>query len=452
LTQAIARARQLIEKGDLTGAETLAASIVSQRPGHVDATVALAAIAEKRGDLGRAVDLLRSALTGGSSDGPVQMNLCRTFRQMGRLGEARAAGEAAVDIGTVPEALVDLADVYMALGENDLSLETYERAIAKVPNFARAHLGLSHALMMKGDFHAGLIEYEWRYHLPNTQRLLPKFKQPQWNGMALSASRLFVLCEQGYGDCFQFARYLPLAAAKVKDLIVGVSAELKPVIERIPGPRAYYDRWETLPAFDFQITLSSLPFVMGTTLETIPASVPYLKADPTKVEAWRQRLAEKAQGRATVGLVWHGRPSNSINATRSAPLGALTPLLEMDQILPVSLQVGAGSEQLAQHPSRSRVFDAAPMLGDFGETAALMTALDHIVTIETAAAHLAGGLGRPTHIMLAHVADWRWLDRRDDSPWYPTVRLVRQEQAGDWHSVVRRIADELQTLRSHISQ
>jgi hypothetical protein len=332
------------------------------------------------------------------------------------------------------------------LGENDRALGLFERSVAKRPDLARAHLGLAHTLLMKGDFTPGWAEYEWRYRLPKTQSLLPKFQQPQWNGMPLSTSRLFVLCEQGYGDCFQFARYLPLAAARVRDLIVGVSAELKPIIERVQGPRAFYDRWETLPAFDFQITLSSLPFVLGTTIENIPANVPYLDADPVKVARWRERLAEMAGGRSTVGLVWHGRPSNAINASRSMPLDALTPIIEMDNILPVSLQIGAGSEQLAQHSGRSRVLDAAPLLSDFGETAALMTALDHVVTIETAAAHLAGALGRPAHVLLPRVADWRWLEGRSDSPWYPTLRLVRQEKDGDWADVVSRVAVYLESL------
>jgi tetratricopeptide (TPR) repeat protein len=447
VAQAIARAKELFEASDLPGAEAIAQSVLSQRPGHVDATQVLAAIAEKRGDLPRAVELLHGVLTGGSGDATVQMNLCRTLRQMGQLEDARLAGEAAVAIGTIPEALVDLADVYALLGENERALDCYERAIAKAPGIARAHLGLSHVLLMQGDFRTGWAEYEWRYRLPTTQSLLPKFKQPQWNGMRLKSSRLFVLCEQGYGDCFQFARYLPLVADRVHDLIVGVSAELKPVIERVAGPRAFYDRWETLPAFDFQITLSSLPHALGTTLETIPADVPYLQADPAKVASWRARLAEQANGRATVGLVWHGRPTNVLNRMRCIPLGALTPILEMQSICPVSLQVGAGSEQLAQHPARSRVFDASPSLSDFGETAALMTALDHVITIETAAAHLAGGLGRPAHVMLPRVADWRWLEKRSDSPWYPTLRLVRQDEHAEWGPVVRRVVDELRSLR-----
>ena len=446
VVQAIARARQLLEAGDLPAAEAIAQSVLSQRPNHIDASQILAAISEKRGDLGAAAQLLRSVLTGGSSDAAVHMNLCRTLRQMGSLEEARVAGEAAVEIGTIPQALVDLADVYVLLGDNQRALELFERAVAKVPDLARAHLGLAHALLMKGEFGPGWAEYEWRYRLPKTQSLLPKFKQPQWNGMKLANSRLFVLCEQGYGDCFQFARYLPLAAKRVRDLIVGVSTELKPIIERVEGPRVFYDRWEALPAFDFQITLSSLPHVLGTTMENIPANVPYLSADPQKVALWRTRLSEQAKGRATVGLVWHGRPSNAINAMRCVPLGALTPILDLDGVLPVSLQVGAGSEQLAQHPARSHVFDASPMLSDFGETAALMTALDHIVTIETAAAHLAGALGRTADVMLPCVADWRWLEGRSDSPWYPTLRLVRQERDGDWTNVVARIVANVDTL------
>ena len=441
VAQAVMRARQLLEGGDLEGAETIGRTILTQRAGHIDASQILAAVAEKRGDLTAAIQFLRAALSGGGGDATLQMNLCRTLRQAGDLDQAREAGEAAVAIGTIPEALVDLADVYALLGQNERARELFERAIALLPDLARAHLGLSHTLLMKGDFAPGWAEYEWRYRLPKTQDLLPKFKQPQWNGMTLSASRLFVLCEQGYGDCFQFARYLPIAAARVRDLIVGVSAELKPIIERVRGPSAFYDRWETLPPFEFQITLSSLPHALGTTLETIPAKIPYLDADPAKVAIWRARLAEKAGGRATVGLVWHGR---ILNASRCVPLGALTPIVEMDNILAVSLQVGAGSEQLAQYPLRPRVFDAAPLLGDFGETAALMTALDHVVSIDTSAAHLAGALGRPAHVVLPRVAEWRWLERGSDSPWYPTLQLVRQTKDGDWTSVIARVAADLE--------
>jgi Tfp pilus assembly protein PilF len=446
--QVVARARQLLEANDLAAAEGLAQRALAERPKQVEATQILAAVAVKRGDATRAIDILRAGLSGGPSDASLHMNLCRMYRQTGSLEAARIAGEQAVGMGNAAEAHADLADVYLNLGETDRALACFERAIAKTPDLPRAHLGLSHALLKKGEFRAGWAEYEWRYRLAGTRGLLPKFKQPQWNGMALAHSRLFVLCEQGYGDCFQFARYLPLAAARVREVIVGVSAELKPVIERVPGPRSFHSRWEQLPPFDFQITLSSMPFVFGTTIDSIPSRTPYLGADPEKVAAWRGRLAERAQGRATIGLVWHGRPANILNVSRSVPLRALTPVLQMEGILPVSLQVGAGSEELAVHPERERVFDAAPLLADFGETAALISALDHVVTIETAAAHLAGALARPTQIMLPRVADWRWLEHRNDSPWYPTATLVRQERDGDWDGVVTAIVAALRATTS----
>ncbi|MDZ4740386.1 MAG: glycosyltransferase, partial [Alphaproteobacteria bacterium] len=330
----------------------------------------------------------------------------------------------------------------------DRALEMFERAVALQPELPRAHLSMAHALLMKGDYHAGWVEYEWRYQLKSTRDLLPKFKQPMWNGMELKASTLLVICEQGYGDCFQYARYLKLAKGRVKNLIVGASTELKPLIERIVGPGRVYDRWEKLPPFHYQITLSSMPFVFGTTVADIPAEVPYLKVDPVKVEAWRVRLAPFAQERKTVGLVWHGRPTNAINAVRSVPLGVLTPILESDDYAVVSLQVGAGSEQLAQHPGKSRVFNAAPLIKDFDDTAALMSLLDRVVTIETASAHLAGALGRRTLVMLPKVADWRWLEGRSDSPWYPTLELIRPQDGGPesatrWDSVVGQVLDRL---------
>jgi ADP-heptose:LPS heptosyltransferase len=194
-----------------------------------------------------------------------------------------------------------------------------------------------------------------------------------------------------------------------------------------------------------------MPFVFGTTLDTIPPQVPYLTPDPVKVEAWKVRLKPFVQGRKTVGLVWHGRPTNAINAIRSVPLGALTPILQSEDLSVVSLQVGAGSEQLAQHPLKSRVMNAAPMLKDFDETAALMSLLDCVVTIETASAHLAGALGRKTLIMLPKVADWRWLENRNDSPWYPTAELIRPVDASKqhttrWDSVVDQVVERLKKI------
>lgn len=443
LADALKQAQAFYAKGDLDKAERYAAAIVAKKPYHPHAIQVLAGVAEKRGQSARAIEILRRSLTGGSSDALALVNLCRLLRVHGRLNESREAGERAVALGTLPEAYIDLADAYAALGEAERALNLFEIAVAKRPQLARARLGLAQALLRKGDFRAGWIEYEWRYQLPATKNILPKFKQPQWNGMELKSSRLLIIAEQGYGDCFQFARYLPLVSERVKNVIVGVGAELRPVIETVAGARTCYERWEHLPPFDFQITMSSLPLVFGTTIETIPRQVPYLSADPNKTAAWRGRFAEKAQGRKAVGIVWRGRPAHPNDRLRSIALGHLTPILDLDNILPVSLQAGAGREQLAQHPARSRVVDAAEAFKDFGDTAACIAALDCVISIDSAIAHLAGALAKPGFVMLPKVAEWRWFDDRPDSPWYPTLELVRQDAGGTWDSVVARLVERL---------
>jgi len=443
LGEALKRAQAHFAKNEFDDAERFASAIVTKHPRHVQALAVLAAVADRRGQTERAIALLQQSLTGAKTDALPLANLCRALRHAGRLEEARVAGERAVALEVLPDALADLADVYVALGEGARARSLFERAVAQRPALARAHMGLAQVLLADGEFHAGWSEYEWRYKLPNTRDVLPKFKQPQWNGMRLTSSRLLIVAEQGYGDCFQFARYLPMVSERVKDVFLGAGAEINPVLKSVKGSFICYERWEQIPSFDFQITLSSLPLVFGTTLETIPAAVPYLFAETAKTDAWRAKLDGVAQGRKTVGLVWQGRPTHPNDRVRSVALGHLTRLLELDNILPVSLQVGAGREQLMQHPLKSRVFDPSGELKDFSDTAALISALDCVVTIDSAIAHLTGGLGRPGFVMLPKAGEWRWLRERSDSPWYPTLELVRQGPDARWDSVVSRLVERL---------
>lgn len=445
ISDAVKQAEALCAKGQLDAAEKIALAILQKQPKQPQTMQVLASIAERRGDPQRAIQILRESLTGANTDALALMNLCRALRTQGRLKESREAGEAAVRIGAVPAAISDLGDTLTALGEHDMALQAFEHAVARTPLLPRAHLGLAHALLMKGEFRAGWTEYEWRYKLANTKDILPKFKQPVWNGMPLKASRLLVICEQGFGDCFQFARYLPMVADRVASVVIGCGPEIRTIMANIGG-RAFetHERWEQLPPFQYQITISSLPMVFGTTLETIPAPGPYLSADTAKVAAWRTRLEAAAQGRKKVGFVWQGRPAHPNDRVRSTGLDALTRLIELENILPVSLQVGHGRDQLAKHPARARVIDAADELKDFSDTAALVSALDCVVTIDSAIAHLAGALGKPCFVMLSHAGEWRWLEKRADTPWYPTLELVRQQTSGEgWDKVVAQIAERL---------
>lgn len=443
LADAVKQAQAFYGAGELAKAEHYANAIVAKHPRHLTAMQILAGVAEKRGQTTEAIEILRRSLSGASTDALPLMNLCRLYRMQRRLDEACEAGERAVAIGTLPEAYVDLGDAYSARGDFERALEAYEIAVARKPEYARAHMGLAQALLKNGDFRAGWIEYEWRYRMAATEKILPKFKQPQWNGMALKTSRLLVIAEQGYGDCIQFARYLPMVGERVKNVVVGVAPELKPIVASVPGSHICYDRWELLPSFEFQVTMSTLPMLFGTTVETIPARTPYVAADAAKTAAWRERLAASARGRKTVGVVWQGRPTHPNDAQRSIPLNELSPLLELANIQPVSLQVGDGRSQLEQHPARARVLDAAPSLSDFGDTAACVAALDCVISIDSAIAHLAGALAKPGFVMLPRVAEWRWFENRADSPWYPTLELVRQDARGAWGTVVAHLVNRL---------
>lgn len=446
LADAIRQAQALFAKGNVEGAARLAAAILAKKPGQAQAVQIIAAVAEKRGQSETAIAILRQSLTGGPADALSLMNLCRMLRATGRLDESREAGAQAVAIGTAPEAFVDYADTLTALGEHDAALSFYQRATAARPNLARGRMGLAQSLLMHGEFGPGWSEYEWRYKLTNTENILPKFKQPQWNGMTLKTGRVLVVCEQGYGDCLQFARYLPLVSERVGEVFVGVGGELRSLIERVPGRHVCFDRWEKIPPFDFQITLSSLPFAFGTRLETIPSGVPYVFADAEKAAAWRARLAARAEGRRTVGFVWQGRPTHPNDKRRSIALGHLTRMLELEHVLPVSLQIGQGVEQLAAHPARSRVLDASSEIKDFGDTAALVDGLDCVVSIDSSIAHLAGAMGKRCLVMLNHAGEWRWMMRRTDSPWYPSLELVRQDATRTWDGVVAHVCERLRAL------
>ena len=446
LADAVVRAQAFFADGKFDAAEQLALQILKQRPKQPQAVQIVAAIAEQRGDYAGAVKILTESLAGTSDDALALMNLCRAHRAAGRLSQALEAGAASAKYGTVPEVWADIGDTYAALGEHDLALKTFERAVALRPTLPRARLGLAHALLTKGEFQAGWAEYEWRYKLQNTRDLLPKFPQPQWNGMPLSSSRLLVVCEQGFGDCIQFARFLPAVAKRVAHLTVGCGEELKALLSNVDGHSFdLQERWEKLPPFDYQITVSSLPMVLGVTLDNISAKVPYLATDPAKAAAWRARLDAAAGGRRKVGFVWQGRPQHPNDRVRSVGLQRLTPLLELPGILPVSLQFGEGREQLVQHPLGARVVDAAGEIKDFSDSAAIISALDCVVTIDSALAHLTGALGKPGLVMLSYAGEWRWLEKRTDSPWYPTLELVRQEALGAWDGVVSRVAQRLQT-------
>jgi ADP-heptose:LPS heptosyltransferase len=273
---------------------------------------------------------------------------------------------------------------------------------------------------------------------------MPAMTSAPWNGMRIPSGRLLLVGDQGYGDTIQFARYIPMAAERCQELVLGCSAEMAPLLTNIPGVSQYCHRWTDVPGHAAHCRLSSLPYLFRTQPDTIPARVPYMMADPARIAHWRERLdATLPPGVKRIGLAWSGRPTHPNDRRRSMPLGRLAKLADAGPAAFVSLQKPIPSRDLETMARFPGMTDLADDLTDFGETAALMENLDLVVTVDTSMGHLAGALNKPVWILIPKAADWRWMLDREDSPWYPSVRLFRQQSPGDWDGPLDRLRSAL---------
>jgi tetratricopeptide (TPR) repeat protein len=324
------------------------------------------------------------------------------------------------------------------------ALASYDRALSIEPDRAETHANRSCLRLLLGDFDAGWEEFEWRWQVAETAPWKRDFAEPLWLGEESLEGRTILLhAEQGFGDAIQFVRYAPLVAAKGAQVILEVPPPLTALLARIAGVSCVIGRGETLPRFDCHCPLLSLPLAFKTRLGTIPATVPYVFASEDRTLEWRQQPARS--GRRRIGVAWAGNPMFKGDQTRSLGLAILSPLLAVAGIEFLSLQkdLRAGDREILQdNPLVTHLGDA---IEDFADTAAVMASVDLVITSDTAVAHLAGALGKPVWVLLQYVADWRWLLDRDDSPWYPTARLFRQPQIGDWESVIAQVRSALST-------
>lgn len=446
--ETLERARQLLAAGQSDQAETLCRQALLSAPDNGEILHALATIAAQRGDVARAVALLERATGTPSPPAEVFGFLCQLYRSLGRHDEARRAGrEALRRPGHSARSAFNLAMVQVESKEFEEATTCLLHALALDPSFAPARLELGHVLLRNGEFKAGWQEYEWRFRLDHARDVLPKIKAPQWNGMRLPHGRILLIGDQGYGDTIQFARYIPLVSERVAEVVLGCCQELLPLISQLPGIHSAFVRWEDIPGFSVFCPLSSLPYVFGTELATVPGTTPYLKADPQKVARWSGRIRSAVGDTAfKVGIAWAGRPSHPNDRARTLRWSQLLPLTRIPGVALVALQKEIPASDRAEFPAGLGALDLSGELGDFGDTAAVIEACDLVVTIDSSAAHLAGALGKPVWLMLPWVPDWRWLLDREDSPWYPTLRLFRQPSRGDWTSTIARVAQELAAL------
>jgi Flp pilus assembly protein TadD len=383
----------------------------------------------------RAVELDPSQAAGWS-------NLGNAYRDLGRLPEAVDA----LTRGTRadpqnPDNFANLALTLTMLGRTAEALPVYDRAVRLQPNNPEVRFNRAVARLWAGDWAGGWPEYEWRWRTEQMAKARRPFPVPEWDGSPVAGKTVLVHSEQGVGDTFQFLRLVPVLAAAGATVLLDLPPAVR-LLARSLGVGTVLDGEAVRAAIHLHCPLMGLPLRLRLTdPDAVPGAVPYLTAPPDRAAHWARRLADLAG--LKVGVVWQGNPTHVGDRWRSVPLARFAPLAKPGVTL-VSLQKGAGHAQLADAPVP--VVDlGAELADDWADTAGLIAALDLLVSIDTAAVHLAGALGRPAWVLLPLNADWRWRQNRDDSPWYPSLRLFRQERFGDWGPVFDRAAAELAT-------
>jgi tetratricopeptide (TPR) repeat protein len=323
----------------------------------------------------------------------------------------------------------------------DEALASHNKAQEIAPDFADAHWNEALLRLLTGDLADGWAKYEWRWKRASFTSPRRDFSQPPWDGFDSLYDRTILLhAEQGLGDAIQFARYVPMVAARGAQVILEVAEPLRRLMGSLSGGARIVAKGEALPPFDVHCPLMSLPRAFGTTVDQIPAATPYLHPAAEAQSAWEARLCTGRHPR--IGIAWAGNPNHDNDHNRSIPLGVLEPLMGIEATY-VSLQkeLRSGDEALLQE--HEEVFDVGSTLGDFADTAALVSCLDLVISVDTSLVHLAGALAKPVFVLLPYTPDWRWLLGRDTTPWYPSARLFRQTAPGNWDEVVARVAAEL---------
>lgn len=468
--------------GRLRAAEQGYRKILAGWPGQPDALHMLGVLAYQTGRNADAARLISGAIAAKPGAAAFHSNLGLALKDLGRLEEAAAsfrqasllapnAPEPHNNLGIVftaqgrwEEALAcsakalelkpDLADAHANIGHVNRqqgriaeAVARYRMAISLKPDFAEAHTSLAHALLQQGNFAEGWAAYEWRWKTRSMLAGRRNFSQPQWRGEPGNGRTLLIHAEQGYGDSLQFSRLLPLAAARGWQVLLEMQPPLLRLLRGLQGVATAIPRGGPLPEFDAHIPLLSLPHVLGTNVRNIPVPA-YLRADAALARAWRSRLDEIAGKNIRVGLVWagsHTAANAEIDRRRSIAPERLAPLLRIPGIHFVSLQKDG-----PPMPPELPIIDLMPEVTDFADTAALIAGLDLIISVDTAALHLAGALGKPVWLLNRFDSCWRWLAGQRTSPWYPSMRIYPQPRFGDWETVIaevqRSLISELQPL------
>jgi tetratricopeptide (TPR) repeat protein len=438
---AIARlniAHTLEQSGDLTGAIDALGDYLAQKPDDADALNRLGCYQSAAGQMTEALRNLTRAVELAPDSSDASINLAVLLEDLGQDKEAIGLRRRVVDLASNDaENLMNLARLSSDTGQAEEALDWFDRALDLAPHMPLLHFNKGLHLLREGDFNGGWPEHEWRLKFASLADLFPGQPQPVWDGGDLTGKTIFLHGEQGWGDTIQCARYIPLVAGKAAKVILGVREPLARLFQDLPGVDQIITDPRGLPDFDLRCSLLSLPFHFGTDLSNIPDASGLLQPSG-------KFPLPPGDTEVRTGLVWGGSPTHTNDRNRSLPLDMLTALLDVPGFAFHSLQVDQDRRnEIVTSGLAGRLADIGGNLTDLADTADVISQLDLVITVDTAVAHLAGTLGKPVWIMLPFAADWRWLRNRDDSPWYPTARLFRQREKGNWPEVVQRLKTAL---------
>lgn len=474
-------------KGAVADAETIYRKLLETTPNDPQLLHLAGVAAFQLGRATEAVELITRAVQSDPNAAEYHNNLATVLDGLGRHEDAIASYRRAIALKPhYPEAHNNLAGTLLAIGDvngaideyqtaitqnrnyaeawdnygstlrragrNEDALTAYDHAIELQPNFAYAHYNRGTLRLALGDFERGWDDFEWRWRCPTFGHPNRDLGKPMWNGEDLSGKTILFHSEQGLGDTLHFVRYAAQLADRGARVIVEAQPALASLLSDVPGVSQSLSRGDPLPEFDFHIPMMSVPRIVGTRLETIPNEMPYILPPAIAHETWRGILRNDAraegQKKIRVGLAWAGNAASPVDRRRSIALSMLAPLGAAPNVRFYSLQLGDASKQIASAPFP--IIDHTGKLTDFTQTSGLIANLDLVICVDTVVAHLAGAMNQKVWLLTYTPADWRWLFDREDSPWYPSLKLFRQRAPEKWDEPIARVADELKQLGERV--
>ncbi|MES2932026.1 MAG: DUF5672 family protein [Pseudomonadota bacterium] len=420
--------------------------VLYEQPDNAIAMQYLGVIAYQNGVLDEAVTLIERAIAIRPGIPDFYNNLGLALAALGKQEAAITCYKTALEINPqYVDAYNNLGLGLEAIGYAADAIAQYERAIALRPDFPAAHWNLSVSLLLTGQLQQGWVEYEWRLKAPELAGREKRFQQPMWQGEAVKDRVILLHSEQGFGDAIQFIRYVPLLLAHGARVVVECGAPLARLFQQIEGISRVVVSGAPLPEFDVHCPMLSLPARFNTSELDIPRDIPYFAPNVALQTTWKTKV-NATDSRLKIGLVWAGSPGHKNDANRSILLEQFSALASVSNCNFISLQKGPSASQLLQAPPSLALSDIAAEVDDFADMAALIVNLDLVICVDTSMAHLAGAIGVPAWVLLPYAPDWRWQLKRDDTPWYPSLRLFRQHRIGDWADVFERVRQALQAM------